>query len=68
MTTLACNALDVTAGGHLLVDGLTLAIAPGEMVFMLGVNGSGKTTALHTLAGLTEAASGTIELLSLIHI
>jgi sodium transport system ATP-binding protein len=40
------------------VDGLSLAISPGEIYGLLGPNGAGKTTALRMLAGLLAPSGG----------
>src|SRR5579875_2924839 len=45
-------------GPVLAVDGVNLDIAPGEIVGILGPNGSGKTTTILMLLGLTEPTSG----------
>lgn len=41
------------------VDGVSFAVAPGEMVGLLGVNGAGKTTTMRVLATLVRPGSGT---------
>ena len=45
--------------GHIL-HGLSLAVAEGEVVALLGRNGAGKTTTLRCITGLTPPRSGTV--------
>lgn len=45
---------------HILFD-LSLKVHKGELVCLLGRNGSGKTTTLRSLMGLTPAKSGSIK-------
>ncbi len=47
-------------GQTVAVDGLNLDIAAGEVFGLLGPNGSGKTTTILMLLGLTEPSSGTV--------
>jgi iron complex transport system ATP-binding protein len=59
---LAACALSVHAGSRELLRELSVQFAPGEVVAVLGRNGSGKTLTLHTLAGLRAPACGTVSL------
>jgi iron complex transport system ATP-binding protein len=59
---LAVERLTVRIGARTLVRDLSIAIAPGEFVAILGRNGSGKTLTLHTLAGLRPPANGTVRM------
>ena len=50
--------------GHLqVVWDLTLSVKKGEIVTLIGPNGSGKTTTVETIAGLNKTATGTVRFL-----
>jgi len=49
-------------GTRAVLRGVELSIEPGESVALVGGNGSGKTTILRTIAGLTIPDSGEVEI------
>ena len=58
--TLDVDDLTVRYGQTLAVDGVTLAIEPGEVVALLGPSGCGKTTLLRVIAGFVRQAAGRV--------
>ncbi len=56
----SCSDLRVEVSGRTLVDALTFDVARGELLAILGQNGSGKSLTLHTLAGLRDTARGRV--------
>jgi iron complex transport system ATP-binding protein len=58
----SCQDLTVAVAGRTLVEHLSLEVSRGELIAVLGQNGSGKSLSLHTLAGLRGAKAGTIRL------
>ena len=49
-------------GGLTAVDGVSLTVAPGEIVGLLGANGAGKTTLVRQMVNLLRPTSGQISL------
>ncbi len=52
--------LCVRYGLHRVLEGISLRVAPGEVVALLGRNGAGKSTTLKAIMGLVPAASGRV--------
>lgn len=57
---LACEGLVVGHGGEALLPPIDLAIRAGELVVVVGRNGSGKTTWFRTLLGLVPPVAGRV--------
>lgn len=62
---LAIQTLDLSKefGSQLAVDTINLSVPKGSVFGFLGPNGSGKTTTIRMLLGLSEASSGKIDVL-----
>ncbi len=58
--SLAIDDLVVRFDGKAVLSGLSLHVAKGEFVVLLGRSGTGKSTLLKIIAGLEEHQSGTI--------
>ena len=50
-------------GEHLVLDGVDLEVAQGQIVGLLGRTGSGKSTLLRLIAGLAQPSAGTVNYL-----
>jgi branched-chain amino acid transport system ATP-binding protein len=60
MSLLSIENLEVRYGGIRALQGVSLHIALGEIVTLIGANGAGKTTLLRTISGLLRPAAGAI--------
>ena len=59
---LEVDGIDVTYGHIQALFGVSLRVAEGELVALIGVNGAGKTTTLRAISGLLRPISGKIML------
>ncbi|MDA0184387.1 ABC transporter ATP-binding protein [Solirubrobacter phytolaccae] len=58
--TVHAREVSWSAGGRLIVDAVTLEVAPGSTLGLLGPNGSGKSSLLRLLAGLRRPSGGAV--------
>jgi len=57
---LEVDTIQTSYGLSQVLHGVSLAIAPGEAVTLMGRNGMGKTTTVRSIMGLTPALAGSI--------
>lgn len=62
-SAMSLRQLTVRIAGKAVCEKLDLDLVPGRVIGILGGNGVGKTTLLHTLAGLRAPDAGHVELL-----
>ena len=62
-TTLSVSNLRVGYGGEDVIQGMSLKLAAGEMVALVGRNGIGKTTLMRAVAGEIRVNGGSVMLL-----
>jgi branched-chain amino acid transport system ATP-binding protein len=59
---LEVEALETAYGQSQVLFGVSFAIAEGQVVSLLGRNGMGKTTTVHSVVGIVSARAGSIRL------
>ena len=60
---IAVEGLVKRYGARTVVDGVSLEVAPGELVALLGPNGAGKTTTVETVEGYRRPDGGRVRIL-----
>lgn len=60
MTMLEIKDLEVYYGMIKAIKGVSFQVNEGEVIALIGANGAGKTTILHTITGLLEAKKGSV--------
>ena len=53
--------LEVSYGAVQALRGISMEVADGEIVSLIGANGAGKTTTLHAVTGLVPIKTGSVE-------
>ena len=61
MAMLQVENLQVFYGVIQAIKGISFEVNQGEIVALIGANGAGKTTILHTVTGLVPAKAGQIQ-------
>src|SRR5690349_11466156 len=59
-SSLSVTGLDAGYGAVRVLEDVSLSVAPGETVVLLGTNGNGKSTLMKCVMGIVPPAAGTI--------
>ena len=65
---LSVHNLTKNFGSRRVVDDVSFEVGRGRLTGFVGGNGAGKTTTMRMILGVLQPDSGTVTLLSLIHI
>lgn len=60
MSLIEMREVKAEIGGSRVLDGASLSLGPGELLGIVGRNGSGKTSALRAMLGLLPVSAGTV--------
>ena len=59
---LVLSNISVSYDGSRILRGVSLEVAPGQVVCLMGRNGVGKTTTLKAIVGLVKTDTGSVKL------
>jgi sulfate-transporting ATPase len=59
---MAVEGITVRLGGNVIIDDVSLRVAPGEVVGLIGPNGAGKTTVIDSISGFVSPTAGKIRI------
>jgi zinc/manganese transport system ATP-binding protein len=63
MKAIELRGVSLALGGHVILADISLDVAAGQFVGVLGANGAGKTTLMRAILGLVAPSRGTIRVL-----
>lgn len=59
---LAASQIDVELNGRRILNGISMAAAPGQVIEVVGPNGCGKSIMLRVLARILRPSSGSVNI------